>query len=95
MFGTAEAPLALRWRLLQRKKAYCAKHPKEGRCNAESITVANTYMRTVTALAGAGDILYIVSSCWTPLVLSKVQSSKYLLVRVILRMAGNIDVLLS
>ena len=32
----------------QRKKAYCAKHPKEGRCNAESITVANTYMRTVT-----------------------------------------------
>ena len=32
----------------QSKKAYCAKHPKEGRCNAESITVANTYMRTVT-----------------------------------------------
>ena len=32
----------------RRKKAYCAKHPKEGRCNAESITVANTYMRTVT-----------------------------------------------
>ena len=34
--------------LSQRKKAYCAKHPKEGRCNAESITVANTYIRTVT-----------------------------------------------
>ena len=32
----------------RRKKAYCAGHPKEGPCNAESITVANTYMRTVT-----------------------------------------------
>ena len=38
-------------RLLQRKKAYCAKHPKEGSCNGESITVANTYMRTVTQTA--------------------------------------------
>ena len=30
------------------RKPIALKHPKEGHCNAESITVANTYMRTVT-----------------------------------------------
>ena len=44
----AQAAVGSRAQVSQRKKAYYAKHPKEGRCNAESITVANTYMRTAT-----------------------------------------------
>ena len=43
-------PMAVIIFLSRSKKAYCAVTPtKEGRCNAESITVAYTYIRTVTA----------------------------------------------
>ena len=45
------------------KKAYCARHPKEGRCNAESITVANIYMRTVTNIARRNCQRM---TCWKP-----------------------------